>query len=164
MAVNLSAVQFRRSGIGAEVLAALAALAATGLDPAGLELELTEFIAEGVEAPLLASQIRFMGCDEAQGYLYAPPLAVQDLDGWFARTRGYVWVEGNAQRLAARWARGGKSGWWTRNQTRATWVGLHTKKVQSPPRTGRTGAKKGCRHGASPSGCRSPRTDSRATR
>lgn len=84
MAVNLSAVQFRRSGIGAEVLAALAA---TGLDPAGLELELTEFIAEGVGDPLLASQLRFMGCDEAQGYLYAPPLAVQDLEGWL-RDRG----------------------------------------------------------------------------
>ena len=41
MAVNLSTVQFRRGGIGDEVLAALAA---SGLDPAGLELELTESI------------------------------------------------------------------------------------------------------------------------
>ena len=41
MAVNLSTVQFRRGGIGDEVLAALEA---SGLDPAGLELELTESI------------------------------------------------------------------------------------------------------------------------
>jgi PAS domain S-box-containing protein len=159
VAVNLSAVQFRRGGIGDEVLAALAA---TGLDPAGLALELTESIllqdadailetvsawkaagiqlaiddfgtgysslaylkrfqvdklkidrsfisgmadheqdqtivqaiidlagglalrtiAEGVEDARLASQLWVMGCDEAQGYLYAPPLAAADLERW----------------------------------------------------------------------------------
>jgi diguanylate cyclase (GGDEF)-like protein/PAS domain S-box-containing protein len=41
MAVNLSAVQFRHGQVGAEVLAALAA---SGLAPQGLELELTESI------------------------------------------------------------------------------------------------------------------------
>ena len=47
MAVNLSTVQFRRGGIGAEVLAALEA---SSLPPAGLELELTESILlEGAE-------------------------------------------------------------------------------------------------------------------
>ena len=51
MAVNLSTVQFRRGGIGDEVLAALAA---SGLDPPGLELELTESILlEGAEDVLV---------------------------------------------------------------------------------------------------------------
>ena len=161
MAVNLSTVQFRRGGIGDEVLAALAA---SGLDPAGLELELTESIllegaadvltavstwkaagiqlaiddfgtgysslaylkcfpvdklkidrsfiagmaehaqdraivqaildlarglklrsvAEGVEDAVLAGRLREMGCDEVQGYLYARPLAVVDLEAWLA--------------------------------------------------------------------------------
>ncbi len=160
MAVNLSAVQFRRGGIGDEVLAALAA---SGLDPPGLELELTESIllegaedvlvmvsawkaagiqlaiddfgtgysslaylkhfpvdklkidrsfiagmaehdqdraivqaildmagglklrttAEGVKDATQARQLRAMGCDEAQGYLYAPPLAAADLERWW---------------------------------------------------------------------------------
>lgn len=164
VAVNLSAVQFRRGQIGDEVLAALAE---SGLDPPGLELELTESlllqgedgvldtvarwkahglqlalddfgtgyscltylkrfqvdkvkidrsfianmaandqdrvivqtiidmaqglklrtIAEGVDDALLASQLRFMGCDEAQGYLYAQPLAAGDLEQWL-RARG----------------------------------------------------------------------------
>ena len=159
MAVNLSAVQYRRGGIGAEVLAALEA---SGLDPTGLELELTESIllacadeilatvstwkaagiqlaiddfgtgysslaylkcfpvdklkidrsfiagmaehapdraivqaildlaralklrsvAEGVEDAVLARELQVMGCDEAQGYLYARPLAVADLERW----------------------------------------------------------------------------------
>jgi len=164
VAVNLSAVQFCRGQIGDEVLAALAE---SGLDPAGLELELTESmllhgevammetlaqwkargiqlsiddfgtgyscltylkrfqvdkikidrsfiagmtdndqdriivqtiinmamglklrtIAEGVEDEMLASQLRFMGCDEAQGYLYAQPLAAKELEQWL-RERG----------------------------------------------------------------------------
>mgnify|MGYP001765292852 CR=1 FL=1 len=165
MAVNLSAVQFRRGGIGDEVLEALEA---SGLDPAGLALELTESIllqdaeavlatvatwkaagiqlaiddfgtgysslaylkrfqvdklkidrsfivgmvehepdraivqaildmagglklrtiAEGVEDATLARQLRLMGCDEAQGYLYSPPLAATDLERWVSRGRG----------------------------------------------------------------------------
>ena len=39
-------------------------------------------IAEGVEEASLARQLQLMGCDEAQGYLYAPPLAVAELEGW----------------------------------------------------------------------------------
>ena len=35
-------------------------------------------IAEGVEDALQASQLQFMGCDEAQGYLYARPMAVEE--------------------------------------------------------------------------------------
>ena len=165
MAVNLSAVQFRRGGIGAEVLAALEG---SSLDPAGLELELTESIllrdaetvlkmvsiwkaagiqlaiddfgtgysslaylkhfpvdklkidrsfiagmaehdqdraivqaildmagglklrtiAEGVEDATLARQLRLMGCDEAQGYLYSPPLAAKDLEHWWRGREG----------------------------------------------------------------------------
>ena len=172
VAVNLSAVQFRRGQIGAEVLAALAE---SGLDPPGLELELTESlllqgedevldtvarwkahglqlalddfgtgyscltylkrfqvdkvkidrsfianmaandqdrvivqtiidmaqglklrtIAEGVDDAQLASQLRFMGCDEAQGYLYARPLAAGDLEQWL-RDRGEA--EGQRQK------------------------------------------------------------------
>jgi len=44
-------------------------------------------IAEGVEDEMLASQLRFMGCDEAQGYLYAQPLAAKELEQWL-RERG----------------------------------------------------------------------------
>ena len=39
-------------------------------------------LAEGVEEASLASQLRAMGCDEAQGYLYARPLAAADLERW----------------------------------------------------------------------------------
>ena len=39
-------------------------------------------LAEGVEEESLASQLRAMGCDEAQGYLYARPLAAADLERW----------------------------------------------------------------------------------
>ena len=39
-------------------------------------------LAEGVEDAELSSQLRAMGCDEAQGYLYAPPLAAEDLELW----------------------------------------------------------------------------------
>ncbi|NCA70044.1 MAG: EAL domain-containing protein, partial [Sphingobacteriia bacterium] len=44
-------------------------------------------IAEGVEDAPLASQLRCMGCDQAQGYLYAPPGAAADLERWL-RERG----------------------------------------------------------------------------
>ncbi|KAA6183469.1 EAL domain-containing protein [Thiohalocapsa marina] len=39
-------------------------------------------IAEGVEAVSLAEQLRIMGCDEAQGFLYARPLPAQALFAW----------------------------------------------------------------------------------
>ena len=166
IAVNLSAVQFRRPEIMAEVLDALGA---SGLTPGLLELELTESlllqneaivqqtvtrwkaqgiklaiddfgtgysslaylkhfrvdklkidrsfiidilqdeearaivqamiqmarglnlrtIAEGVEEAAVAEQLRVMGCDEAQGYLYSPPLAAEELWAWL-RDRGGV--------------------------------------------------------------------------
>ncbi len=41
-------------------------------------------IAEGVEEAAIAGLLRKMGCDEVQGYLYARPLAVADLDAWLA--------------------------------------------------------------------------------
>ena len=41
-------------------------------------------IAEGGEEAVLAGQLREMGCDEVQGYLYARPLAVADLEDWLA--------------------------------------------------------------------------------
>lgn len=39
-------------------------------------------IAEGVEAAAMAEQLQVMGCDEAQGYLYAKPLRAEDLFRW----------------------------------------------------------------------------------
>ena len=39
-------------------------------------------IAEGVEEADIADRLREMGCDEVQGYLYARPLAVGDLEAW----------------------------------------------------------------------------------
>lgn len=39
-------------------------------------------IAEGVEDALLAERLKVMGCDEAQGYLYAKPLPAPDLERW----------------------------------------------------------------------------------
>jgi len=41
-----------------------------------------EVIAEGVEHADQAARLRAMGCDEAQGYLFARPLAVQGLAHW----------------------------------------------------------------------------------
>ena len=159
MAVNLSAVQFRDRQLGTDVLAALAE---SGLDPGGLDLELTESLllqgeesvmgtlqdwkaqgiqlslddfgtgysslaylkrfkvdklkidrsfvvnllessedraialaviqiarslnirtlAEGVEEAGQAEQLRALGCDEVQGYLYARPMPAADLEVW----------------------------------------------------------------------------------
>ncbi|NCA70244.1 MAG: EAL domain-containing protein [Sphingobacteriia bacterium] len=42
-------------------------------------------IAEGVDDAWLASQLRSMGCDEAQGYLYAKPLSVDEVEQWLQR-------------------------------------------------------------------------------
>ena len=40
-------------------------------------------IAVGVEEAAVAEQLRVMGCDEAQGYLYSPPLAAEEfIGGW----------------------------------------------------------------------------------
>ncbi len=43
-------------------------------------------IAEGVEDTALAEQLRVMGCDEAQGYLYAKALPAADLEQWMENT------------------------------------------------------------------------------
>ena len=43
-------------------------------------------IAEGVEDTALAEQLRVMGCDEAQGYLYAKALPAADLEQWMEDT------------------------------------------------------------------------------
>ena len=39
-------------------------------------------LAEGVENAEQAAQLQLMGCDEAQGYLYAKPLPAADLERW----------------------------------------------------------------------------------
>lgn len=39
-------------------------------------------IAEGVEDTAVAEQLKLMGCDEVQGYLYAKPLAAAELESW----------------------------------------------------------------------------------
>jgi EAL domain-containing protein (putative c-di-GMP-specific phosphodiesterase class I) len=39
-------------------------------------------IAAGVEDARLAEQLKIMGCDEAQGYLYAKPMPAPDLEHW----------------------------------------------------------------------------------
>lgn len=43
-------------------------------------------IAEGVEDTALAEQLRMMGCDEAQGYLYAKALPAAELEQWMEDT------------------------------------------------------------------------------
>ena len=40
-------------------------------------------IAEGVETAGIADAVRSLGCDRAQGYLYAPALAVDDFIAWW---------------------------------------------------------------------------------
>jgi len=41
-----------------------------------------EVVAEGVETQAQASLLRELGCDLAQGYLYAPPLSEDELERW----------------------------------------------------------------------------------
>ena len=41
-------------------------------------------LAEGVEEAAQADQLRVMGCDQVQGYLYAKPLPASELTGWLA--------------------------------------------------------------------------------
>ncbi|AXA90721.1 EAL domain-containing protein [Massilia sp. YMA4] len=43
-------------------------------------------VAEGVETEAAHALVRAVGCDEAQGYLYARPLAPRDLAAWLAAT------------------------------------------------------------------------------
>jgi EAL domain-containing protein (putative c-di-GMP-specific phosphodiesterase class I) len=44
-----------------------------------------EAVAEGVDAPEVWRLVSDLGCDAAQGYLIAPPLASRDLDAWLAK-------------------------------------------------------------------------------
>jgi len=39
-------------------------------------------VAEGVDERAMAEQLKVMGCDEAQGYLYAQPLPAEELEPW----------------------------------------------------------------------------------
>ncbi|MCC2977825.1 EAL domain-containing protein [Sphingomonas sp. PL-96] len=41
-------------------------------------------VAEGIETGGAAALLRAMGCDEAQGYYFSPPLPVGDFPGWLA--------------------------------------------------------------------------------
>ena len=45
----------------------------------GRDLEL-KVVAEGVEEPEMLQRLRDMGCEFAQGYLFAKPLSAADLD------------------------------------------------------------------------------------
>ena len=42
-------------------------------------------IAEGVETPTQRQRLIELGCNELQGYLFSPPLAVESLGEWLAR-------------------------------------------------------------------------------
>lgn len=42
-------------------------------------------IAEGVETQTQRQRLIELGCDELQGYLFSPPLAVENLGEWLAK-------------------------------------------------------------------------------
>ncbi|HET6720951.1 MAG TPA: EAL domain-containing protein, partial [Rhodocyclaceae bacterium] len=41
-----------------------------------------ETVGEGVETEAQAARLRELGCDALQGFLYAKPMPVEELDGW----------------------------------------------------------------------------------
>jgi EAL domain-containing protein (putative c-di-GMP-specific phosphodiesterase class I) len=45
-------------------------------------------LAEGVETAAQEALLRSMGCDEAQGYLYAKPMPLDQLLPWLAQRLG----------------------------------------------------------------------------
>ena len=56
---------------------------------------------EGVETPAQHTQLRELGCDRGQGYLYARPLAATDLAGLLAQTSPWPAEHGFGERAAA---------------------------------------------------------------
>ena len=44
-------------------------------------------VAEGVESEMAYNRLRAFGCDLVQGYLYARPMALPDLQAWLGRQR-----------------------------------------------------------------------------
>nr|WP_315224749.1 EAL domain-containing protein [uncultured Albidiferax sp.] len=55
--------------------------------PLGHQLGM-QVLAEGVETEAQADILRGLGCDEAQGYLYAKPMPIEDLGPWLAQRLG----------------------------------------------------------------------------
>ncbi len=55
--------------------------------PLGHQLGM-QVLAEGVETEAQAEILRKLGCDEAQGYLYAKPMLIDDLGPWLAQRTG----------------------------------------------------------------------------
>ncbi len=55
--------------------------------PLGHQLGM-QVLAEGVETEAQADILRRLGCDEAQGYLYAKPMLIEDLGPWLAQRVG----------------------------------------------------------------------------
>ena len=49
-------------------------------------------IAEGVERPCQAEQLRLLGCDAAQGYLFARPQPANELDSYFDAGQAARWA------------------------------------------------------------------------
>lgn len=50
-----------------------------------------QVVAEGVETLEVADILKTMGCDEAQGYLFAKPLRPAEFESWFWSDRGTVY-------------------------------------------------------------------------
>lgn len=52
-----------------------------------------EVVAEGVENREAEDALSRMGCDVAQGYLYAPPMPVHEFVDWWARAEAVLAAE-----------------------------------------------------------------------
>jgi EAL domain-containing protein (putative c-di-GMP-specific phosphodiesterase class I) len=99
MSVNLSARQFQRPELLADIRDALAT---TGLDPRRLKLENSQDTAivrsivalakafglsvtgEGIETSVQREQLRELNCDRGQGYLFARPQPPELIERLFA--------------------------------------------------------------------------------